>query len=298
MSVGPGCLSPARSRLRSPSQPGFLPTSESTPVRRDPPPECHSLRISPFDQQGSVRRNPVGNDRRHHPRSGGNDPSNPFGAVVAGGPSGRPSPFLPRRLSFPHLAPCRGRPGQGRPMYKALLCWRYLRTRFLAFVCIVSVMLGVATLVVVNSVMAGFSTKLKDRLHGLLSGVVGEARSLNGLQVGADEVMAEIRSSRAMEHIEDMTPTVEVFGMLIYEVGEEREKVTIPVHVVGTDAKGRAAIGGFCEYLLQPKRRANPSFDLTDEGLARWRMYNPPIPDPGPPAPAPGGGPPVPGRPP
>ena len=39
-------------------------------------------------------------------------------------------------------------------MYKLLLCWRYLRTRYLAFVCIVSVMLGVATLIVVNSVMA------------------------------------------------------------------------------------------------------------------------------------------------
>ena len=30
-------------------------------------------------------------------------------------------------------------------MYKLLLCWRYLRTRYLAMVCIVSVMLGVAT---------------------------------------------------------------------------------------------------------------------------------------------------------
>ena len=51
-------------------------------------------------------------------------------------------------------------------MYKLLLCWRYLLTRYLALVCIVSVMLGVATLIVVNSVMAGFSTKLRDRLHG------------------------------------------------------------------------------------------------------------------------------------
>ena len=59
-------------------------------------------------------------------------------------------------------------------MYKLLLCWRYLRTRYLAMVCIVSVMLGVATLIVVNSVMGGFSTKLKERLHGLLSDVVIE----------------------------------------------------------------------------------------------------------------------------
>ena len=51
-------------------------------------------------------------------------------------------------------------------MYKLLLCTRYLRTRYLAFVCIVSVMLGVATLIVVNSVMSGFGNKLRDRLHG------------------------------------------------------------------------------------------------------------------------------------
>ena len=38
------------------------------------------------------------------------------------------------------------------------LCWRYLLTRYLARACIISVMLGVATLIVVNSVMAGFST--------------------------------------------------------------------------------------------------------------------------------------------
>ena len=57
-------------------------------------------------------------------------------------------------------------------MYKLLLCLRYLKTRYLAFICIVSVMLGVATLIVVNSVMSGFSTKLKDRLHGVLSDVV------------------------------------------------------------------------------------------------------------------------------
>ena len=65
-------------------------------------------------------------------------------------------------------------------MYKLLLCWRYLLTRYLALACIVSVMLGVATLIVVNSVMSGFSTKLKDRLHGLLSDVVIEATDLDG----------------------------------------------------------------------------------------------------------------------
>ena len=74
-------------------------------------------------------------------------------------------------------------------MYKLLLCWRYLLTRYLALVCIISVMLGVATLIVVNSVMSGFSTKLRDRLHGLLSDVVIEAENYNGME-GYEELMA------------------------------------------------------------------------------------------------------------
>ena len=68
-------------------------------------------------------------------------------------------------------------------MYKLLLCVRYLQTRYLAFICIVSVMLGVATLIVVNAVMSGFSTKLKDRLHGVLSDVVVDTDAVNGFDV-------------------------------------------------------------------------------------------------------------------
>ncbi len=44
-------------------------------------------------------------------------------------------------------------------MYKLLLCWRYLRTRYIALASIISVTLGVATMIVVNSVMAGFSQR-------------------------------------------------------------------------------------------------------------------------------------------
>ena len=60
-------------------------------------------------------------------------------------------------------------------MYKLLLCWRYLLTRYLALVCIISVMLGVCTLIVVNSVMNGFSTKLQERLLDYCREVSGVA---------------------------------------------------------------------------------------------------------------------------
>ncbi len=72
-------------------------------------------------------------------------------------------------------------------MYKLLLCVRYLRTRYLAFICIISVMLGVATLIVVNAVMSGFSTKLKDRLHGVLSDVIVDTDRPDGFEVVREE---------------------------------------------------------------------------------------------------------------
>lgn len=174
-------------------------------------------------------------------------------------------------------------------MYKALLCWRYLRTRFLAFVCIVSVMLGVATLVVVNSVMAGFSSKLKDRFHGLMSDVIVESPSNNGFAMDSDEMMDKIRNSPVNEHIESMTATIEIFGIVTYEVMVDgvRETVIIPVKVVGVDPKGRNSVGGFGEYLTQPSRKDNPSFNLSPQAMKRWEASQARVPTPGRPTPGP-----------
>ena len=60
-------------------------------------------------------------------------------------------------------------------MYKLLLCWRYLRTRYIALASIISVMLGVATMIVVNTVMAGFTHEMQGRMHDILSDVVFES---------------------------------------------------------------------------------------------------------------------------
>ena len=67
-------------------------------------------------------------------------------------------------------------------MYKLLLCWRYLRTRYIALASIISVTLGVATMIVVNSVMEGFTSEMQNRIHGIVSDLVFEARSLDGIR--------------------------------------------------------------------------------------------------------------------
>src|SRR3977135_3042762 len=98
-------------------------------------------------------------------------------------------------------------------MYKLLLCWRYLKTRYLAMACIVSVMLGVATLIVVNSVMSGFSAKLKDRLHSLLSDIVIESPSIEGFDSVAARMELIRRDPFLGPRILAMSPVMEAPGL-------------------------------------------------------------------------------------
>ncbi len=178
-------------------------------------------------------------------------------------------------------------------MYKVLLCWRYLKTRYLALACIISVMLGVATLIVVNSVMSGFSTKLRDRLHGLLSDVVIESPSMDGF-ADPDGKMARIKADPFLaEKIEALTPTMEVAAMLQFRL-PNGEMFTKPVRVIGIDAESRGRIGGFKEHLCEPKNQVNPSFEVSGRALKRYQertrfaVAPPPVQVPGePPPPAP-----------
>src|SRR5689334_9542745 len=100
-------------------------------------------------------------------------------------------------------------------MYKLLLCWRYLRTRYIALASIVSVTLGVATMIVVNSVMAGFSTEMKARIHGILSDLEFRSHSMEGFY-DPERSMAHIREV-AGEYIASMSPTVQVPAMLSFQ---------------------------------------------------------------------------------
>jgi lipoprotein-releasing system permease protein len=154
-------------------------------------------------------------------------------------------------------------------MYKTLLCWRYLRTRYLALACIVSVMLGVATLIVVNSVMAGFGTKLRERLHGLLSDVVIESYGMDGFP-DADGKMERIRQDPFLgPRIVAMSPVMEVFAMLEYHLPDGRP-VTRPVRLIGVDAESRVAIGGFREHLKLQAGSEHPSFAIPEAARVRF----------------------------
>src|SRR4051812_3012206 len=143
-------------------------------------------------------------------------------------------------------------------MYKYLLCWRYLRTRYIALASIVSVMLGVATMIVVNSVMAGFSELMRERLHGVLADVVVESYDLDGFR-NPDEVMARI-TQVAGDQIHAMAPTLETFGLMTIVTGGN-QTITRQVQIIGVRPEERARTGDFAEFLVddhQPKPHPVP----------------------------------------
>jgi len=157
-------------------------------------------------------------------------------------------------------------------VYKWLLCWRYLRHRYIALASVVSVMLGVATMIVVNSVMAGFSDKMRDRLHGVLADVIVESHDLDGFW-NHEEVMARIKDT-AGDDVVAMAPTMEAIGILKWTVNGH--PFTRQVQIIGVRPEERARTGDFAEFLYDSKETANakdpkdrvnmpPSFAITEK---------------------------------
>ena len=164
-------------------------------------------------------------------------------------------------------------------MYRLLLCTRYLRTRYIALASIISVMLGVATMIVVNSVMSGFSYEMRTRINGILADVDIETNSLNG-EADAQELMRRARAVTG-DRIESISATVEVFGLLHFRRGGQW--IPRPVTLVGIDPEAESKVSPLTDHLdsfrdivedgVVTRRRLRPagqiaSWELTGEALA------------------------------
>ena len=150
-------------------------------------------------------------------------------------------------------------------MYKLLLCWRYLLTRFIAFASVVSVMLGVATMIVVNAVMLGFATEMTDRIQGILSDVIVYARDMNRGFPHYEWHREQIFNA-AGELIEEITPVVATQGFLHYQIHGTDEMVSHQVNIVGIDTRTQGRVSRIAEYLQHPENRRNLSFNLHESG--------------------------------
>jgi lipoprotein-releasing system permease protein len=152
-------------------------------------------------------------------------------------------------------------------MYKLLLSWRYLRSRYIALASIISVTLGVATLIIVNAVMAGFTAEMNKRLNGILSDIVVESHSLGGFpnpEWHQDQIREIVGADLA-----GLTATVHVPAMLSIRVGDQY--VTRQVNLIGIDEATYARVSDFSQYLLHPANQRQLSFHLRDSGYAPGR---------------------------
>lgn len=147
-------------------------------------------------------------------------------------------------------------------MYKLLLAWRYLRTRYIALASIISVTLGVWTLIVTNSVMSGFTHEMQIRLQSILSDIVVESHGLDGFP-DAEWHIGEIRKELGND-LQGITATVHVPAMLSYQV--RGQWVTRQVTLIGVDAATYADVGDFRQYLIHPENRRDFNFNLRENG--------------------------------
>ncbi len=156
-------------------------------------------------------------------------------------------------------------------MYRWLLCWRYLRTRYIALASVISVTLGVATLIVVNSVMDGFTTEMQERMHGILSDVIVESHSANGLP-NHKAIQQRIRQVVG-DDLEGMTTVVHVPAMVTIE--HMNESITRQINLIGIDTDTYANVSDFSKYLLHPANQSQISFALREQGYAPERASFP-----------------------
>ncbi|QDU57725.1 ABC transporter permease [Aeoliella mucimassa] len=147
-------------------------------------------------------------------------------------------------------------------MYKLLLCWRYLKTRYIALACIVSVTLGVATMIVVNSVMGGVSRETKERMNDVLGDITIRGRSLEGIpnyEWHHQEIMRLLG-----DDVVAMTPVAHVPAMLGYYTSGQY--MTQQVQVMGIDPESYNQVCAYTEFLQHPENREHPDFELKDSG--------------------------------
>ncbi len=147
-------------------------------------------------------------------------------------------------------------------MYKLLLSWRYLKTRFIALASIVSVTLGVATLIVVNSVMSGFVEQMKGRLHGILSDVEISAPLLGEIPYPEDNV--RVVKQIIGDDLEAITCVVRNPALLTFNF--HGRPWTQQVMLLGVDDETFGKVTDFEPYLTNALKRADFSFRLEEEG--------------------------------
>ena len=127
-------------------------------------------------------------------------------------------------------------------MYQYFLSLRFFRSRFLTLAAFLSTMFGVAMLLIVQSVMGGYMSQLKENIRGQEAHlrIIGNGPlGLKNLSEVEDEV-------GAIEGVIGSAPFIE--RLAVYRSGVSIKPVTL----AGIDPVRQAKVSDFASYLLRP----------------------------------------------
>lgn len=109
-------------------------------------------------------------------------------------------------------------------MYKLFMAFRYLRAHKIIYFSIVGVAVGIMTMVVVTSLMGGFSRDMRSRIRGMQTHIMVTSIDKNLWLTDYDSLAAEIRK---LPHVKGCAPRLE------YEAWLGRGGAYSDVHLVG-----------------------------------------------------------------
>jgi lipoprotein-releasing system permease protein len=117
-------------------------------------------------------------------------------------------------------------------LYKLVLILRYLRSRRVTVIPVLAVAAAVFLLIVVLSVMNGFSTFIQEKLRGTLADVIVEYDHVRGFE-GYEHLAERIA---ALDEVEAVSPHLEGKAMLtLYSGGETTQAWDFPCRFIGID---------------------------------------------------------------
>jgi ABC-type lipoprotein release transport system permease subunit len=138
------------------------------------------------------------------------------------------------------------------PVYKHILCLRYLFAGWKAVVPLVSALpaaLGVFLLILVFAIMDGFVRDTREMTRGTLSDIIVDAH-MEGLPY-YDEF---IRRVGAVEGVESATPIVQTYAIIrVKPCIQAIKPIVRPCMVIGIRPEEKAKVGRFQEYLVREK---------------------------------------------
>src|SRR5688572_1567573 len=140
-------------------------------------------------------------------------------------------------------------------MYKLFMALRYLRAHRIIYFSIAGVAVGIMVMIIVLSVMGGFSRTMKERIRGVQSDIVVRSAAHDLVFFEPDELARDLKK---IPHVTGCAPRLEFLVLMTSRPGvgrrEVRESTRFPDFLlVGIDPEQEDRTGQLKEYFAQGK---------------------------------------------